>query len=67
MRLKKFDYHSLGHAAQEANVSQSSMYQWARAGKIETLRASDGSYLIPRRGLQQAKALAKKTRDRLVG
>jgi len=64
--LKKFDFYSLGHAARKLDISQSSLYQWCRAGKVKFLRASDGSRLFDERGLEQARALAKQSGRKFV-
>jgi predicted site-specific integrase-resolvase len=66
MQLKSFDFYSLGHAARVLNVSQSSLYQWSRAGKIRTLRASDGSRLFDPKDIENAKGVAKKNRRKFV-
>lgn len=66
MQLKSFDFYSLGHAARVLNISQSSLYQWSRAGKIRTLRASDGSRLFDPRDVEKAKGIAKKNRRKFV-
>lgn len=66
MQLKTFDFYSIGHAARVLNVSMSSLYQWSRAGKIRTLRASDGSRLFDPKDIEKAKAQAKKRRRKLV-
>jgi predicted site-specific integrase-resolvase len=56
--LERFDFWSLGHAARELGISQSSLYQKSRAGKIPTLRASDGSRLF-------TTAVIKREKERL--
>jgi predicted site-specific integrase-resolvase len=61
MQLKKFDFWSVGHAAREVNVSQSSLYQWCRAGRVKVLRASDGTRLLDGTAIKQARAIAKKS------
>ena len=66
MQLKTFDFYSLGHAARAVGVSQSSLYQWSRSGKVRTLRASDGSRLIERSEVEKLKDLVKQSRRKLV-
>ena len=66
MQLKTFDFYSLGHAARVLDISSSSLYQWSRAGKIPTLRASDGTRLFSPKDIEKARATIKKSGRKLV-
>jgi len=64
--LKKFDLYSVPHAAREIGVSQSGLYQRTRAGKVKSLRVSDGSWLLTPETVAKEKAAAKKRGNRFV-